>query len=163
MTPLPALFAFHHIGVGVLDLEAGIDAYRSLGYRPVVAVDDDRLGVRVAFLAPAQAPRHLIEILAPLGPASPLGSLIKRKLLPSPYHTCYAVGHQTEAERALADRDFAQISQPTPALAMDGAPVTFFYHRAIGLLEIVVSPPFGPESGHSAAAEMFSTTDPQRD
>jgi methylmalonyl-CoA/ethylmalonyl-CoA epimerase len=136
--------ALHHIGIGVLDLEAGIEAYGLLGYTKLVAVDDERLGVRVAFLSPPQAPGHLIELLSPLGETSPLQSLIARKLLPGPYHTCYATTDYAVADRVLMERGFTRISKPTPALAMDQALIAFFYHHAIGLLEIVENPPFAP-------------------
>src|SRR5919109_633602 len=82
------LIAFHHIGVGTTTFQATIEAYRKLGYEVITSVDDVALGVKVAFLFSRVSP--WIEIVAPLGSDGPLKSFIERKVLPAPYHTCYA-------------------------------------------------------------------------
>ncbi len=132
---LPSL-AFHHVGVGVRDMAAGLAAYAAIGHPLLMQVDDPVLNIRVAFVeSPAGGP--LVELLAPLEPGGPLDALLRRKLLPSPYHTCYVVDDLAAGADALAARDFLCVAQPTPALAFDGAPVAFHYHMDIGLIELV--------------------------
>lgn len=133
--PMPGL-TFHHVGVGVRDMDAGLRAYAAIGHPLVMRLDDPGLNIRVAFVAsPAGGP--LIELLAPLAPNGPLDALIRRKLLPSPYHTCYLVDDMAAGAAALEARDFLCVAQPAPALAFDGAQIAFHYHMDIGLVELV--------------------------
>lgn len=135
MDELPGL-VFHHVGVGLRDMEAGLKAYAAIGHTLVSQLDDPGLNIRVAFVAaPNGGP--LVELLAPLQPGGPLEALIRRKALPSPYHTCYVVDDLQAAGAAFAARDFLCVAAPAPALAFDAAPVAFHYHLDIGLIELV--------------------------
>ena len=143
MTSTMIEWIFHHVGVGVLDLEGAIRTYESLGHRLVRSVDDPGINIRVAFLAsPSSGP--WIELLAPLNPRGPLESLIKRKLLPSPYHTCYGVDDTDLAGAQLRDEGFMQLGNTREAVAFDGARVAFHYHDVVGLIELVERPPEWP-------------------
>ena len=108
-------FTFHHVGVGTTDFEAAIQTYGAIGHRLHHRVDDPGLNVRVAFLA---CPRNVgpwIEILSPLHPGGPLTSLIARKALPSPYHTCYCVNELEPATETLRSCAFIPVgSQARP-------------------------------------------------
>ena len=143
MTPAKIELKFHHVGVGVLDMEGAICTYQVLGHRLVRLVDDPGINIRVAFLAtPSSGP--WIELLAPLNSRGPLDSLIKRKLLPSPYHTCYAVDGIELAGAQLRDEGFMQLGATCEAVAFDGARVAFHYHDVVGLIELVERPPEWP-------------------
>jgi methylmalonyl-CoA/ethylmalonyl-CoA epimerase len=143
MTPTIIKLMFHHVGVGVLDMEGAIRTYQALGHRLVRSVDDPGINIRVAFLAsPSSGP--WIELLAPLNPRGPLESLIKRKLLPSPYHTCYGVDDIDLAGAQLRDEGFMQLDATCEAMAFDGARVAFHYHDVVGLIELVERPPKWP-------------------
>ncbi len=136
---------FHHVGVGVLKFDLAIRTYEALGHRLFRRVDDPGINIRVAFLAaPAGGP--WIEILAPLEPNGPLESLMKRKLLPSPYHTCYGVDDIDGAGADLRESGFMQVGTTCHAVAFDGARVAFHYHGAIGLVELVERPPEWPRN-----------------
>lgn len=136
-------WTFHHVGVGVLDMEGAIRTYEALGHGLVRSVDDPGINIRVAFLAsPSSGP--WIELLAPLNPGGPLESLIKRKLLPSPYHTCYGVHDIDLAGVRLGDEGFMQLGETCEAVAFDGARVAFHYHPIVGLIELVERPPDWP-------------------
>jgi methylmalonyl-CoA/ethylmalonyl-CoA epimerase len=137
-------FTFHHVGVGTSDFDGAIQAYSSIGHRLHRRVDDPVLNVRVAFLACPLNVGPWIEILSPLNPGGPLQSLIERKVLPSPYHTCYRVSELNSAAEVLRSHAFFPVGEPRPALAFDNARVAFFYHAALGLLELVESPPPWP-------------------
>jgi catechol 2,3-dioxygenase-like lactoylglutathione lyase family enzyme len=134
---------FHHVGVGVIDMEGAIRAYEALGHRLIRGVDDPGINIRVAFLAsPSSGP--WIELLAPLNPRGPLESLIKRKLLPSPYHTGYGVDNLDLTGAQLRGEGFIQLGATCAAAAFDGARVAFHYHDVVGLIELVERPPEWP-------------------
>ena len=135
---------FHHVGVGTTDFEAAISTYVALGHSLHSRVDDTGINIRVAFLACPGGRGPWIEILAPLGPDGPLQSLLRRKLLPSPYHTCYAVEQLEVAAQWLLAQRFVQLGEPQSAVAFEGARILFFYHTALGLIELVESPPAWP-------------------
>ena len=133
---------FHHVGVGTVSFQEAIEAYRNLGYRLMLSTEDLRLDVKVAFLYEAGSP--WIEIVSPLGPDGPLKSLIARKILPSPYHTCYATDHIETSREQLRGLGFLPLGEPQPAVAFTGARIAYHYHPALGLLELVENPPAWP-------------------
>ncbi len=128
----------HHVGIGTRRFEQAIDAYLSLGYALRVSVDDELLGVRVAFVE-ALAGGLLIEIVAPLGDNSPLKAFIARKQFPSAYHTCYAVSDLIGLEEPLRQRGFMPLAEPRRAKALQGALIQYYLHQSIGLVEFVES------------------------
>jgi methylmalonyl-CoA/ethylmalonyl-CoA epimerase len=142
--PLSVAMTFHHVGIGVTEFAPAIALYERLGHRLLQCVADEGLGVWVAFLAPPQSSLPTIEILAPLGPATPLAGLIKRRVLPAPYHTGYGVADLAAAAERLRGEDFLPVSGPTPAVALGGISVAFFYNQTIGLVELLESPPDFP-------------------
>jgi methylmalonyl-CoA/ethylmalonyl-CoA epimerase len=133
------MLQFHHVGVGTARFDEAIETYQQLGHRLLVRVDDPLLNIRVAFLAGTAHP--LIEILAPLNQPGPLDSYVRRKLLPSPYHTCYEVADMDDGVNRLREMGFRQVSEPLPAVALQGARVAFFHQPSIGLLELAERPP----------------------
>ncbi len=136
MSPL----RFHHVGVGTARFEEAIAVYERLGYRLALSIDDPGLDVRVAFLEGGGGP--WVELLGPLGPEGPLKSYLSRRILPAPYHTCYATAELEAAGEALREGGFLPLGAARPALAFRGARVAFHYHPAIGLVELVENPPF---------------------
>ncbi|RYZ08863.1 MAG: hypothetical protein EOO73_06085 [Myxococcales bacterium] len=135
------MLQFHHIGIGTARFEDAVARYQSLGYELFVDLNDPGLNVRVAFLRRAGEP--LIEVLAPLSEGGPLDALLKRRAIPGPYHTCYAVEDLAAGIEYLRERGFMPLTEPAPALAFGGRPVVFFYERDIGQVELVEKPPFG--------------------
>jgi methylmalonyl-CoA/ethylmalonyl-CoA epimerase len=140
---------FHHVGIGTTTFEGTIAAYRKLGYEMVVSVDDPGLDVRVAFLSAIGSP--WIEVVAPLRSGGPLKSFIERKLLPAPYHTCYATQNMETAQQWFKSLGFLMVQAPTPAAAFAGARIAYGYHAALGLIELVENPPEWPEPAAVAA------------
>jgi len=138
---------FHHVGVGALDFEAAIDTYIALGHRLHSRVDDPVLDVRVAFLQAPGSHGPWIEVLSPLGPNGPLKSLVGRRALPSPYHTCYVVEDLPRASEQLRDLGFLPLGESRPALAFGGQPVAFFLSQTVGMLELVQGPAVLPALG----------------
>lgn len=145
---LPLMLEFHHVGVGSPRFEDAIDTYMQLGHQLHSRVDDPGLNVRVAFLrAPGERDATWIEILSPLGPDGPLKSLVERRMLPAPYHTCYVTEDLGDATERLRERGFLPLGEPTAALAFGGAPVVFFLSRSIGMIELVQGPALMPALG----------------
>ena len=138
---MPTLL-FHHIGIGTATFEAAIDIYIDLGYELINSMDDHGLDVRIAFLRGQTGP--YLEIVAPLGPNGPLKSLLSRRLLPSPYHTCYATENVVATGKHLRNKGFIPLGEPRPALAFGGAFIAYYYHAATGMLELVERPPVWP-------------------
>jgi methylmalonyl-CoA/ethylmalonyl-CoA epimerase len=132
---------FHHVGIGVTDFAAAIELYQKLGHELLQCVGDKGLGVWVAFLAAPGETAALVEVLAPLGPNTPLAPLISRRVLPAPYHTGYAVSDLDQASGGLRAHDFMPVTEPAPAIAMGRSRVAFFYHLVIGLVELIENPP----------------------
>lgn len=132
---------FHHIGIATQDLDGAIACYERLGHVLHCRVDDPVLDVRVAFLTGPHGSGPWFELLAPLGPDGPLKSMLARRSLPSPYHTCYAVDELPLAMSELRAEKFVPLGRPKPALAFDNQKVVFLYNRKIGLIELVERPP----------------------
>jgi methylmalonyl-CoA/ethylmalonyl-CoA epimerase len=139
MTMLDLLF--HHVGIGTEDFDGAIETYQRLGHSLYCRVDDPVLDVRIAFLTGPHGAGPWFEVLAPLGPDGPLKSLIRRRSLPAPYHTCYAVDDLEHAASDVRSAGFMAVGEPRPALAFDNQPVGFFFSRTIGLIELVERPP----------------------
>jgi methylmalonyl-CoA/ethylmalonyl-CoA epimerase len=127
----------------VLDLDKAIDVYSALGHSLLVKVDDEALNVRIAFLSPGPSVTF-IELIAPLAGEGPLNALMRRHILPAPYHTCYAVSDLPTTICKLEGQGFTRLTEPKPAVAMGGALIAFFYHRDVGLLEVVENPTITP-------------------
>ena len=72
MTSTITELKFHHVGVGVLNMEGAIRTYEALGHRLIRSVDDLRINIRVAFLASLSS-GPWIELLAPFEPARTAG------------------------------------------------------------------------------------------
>lgn len=122
----------HHVGYAVRDLEAA-ERLRSLGCRELGdAVRDERMGVEILFL---DAGGVLLELVAPLGPGSPVDSYLKYG--PGPYHIGYLTG-DLEGEIARMKAEGWKIVRPrTPARAFSDAEVVFLYHGSLGLAELI--------------------------
>src|ERR1035438_9397972 len=83
-------FAFHHVGVAVRHLRNSIPIFKSLfGYEVASGPFDDAIqNVSVCFLSRGHGD-PLIELVAPLGPNSPIDLTLKKG--GGTYHICYQV------------------------------------------------------------------------
>ena len=133
----PTGYRFHHVGVGTMEFDVGINAYRTMGLSLLTRVNDPGLRVQVAFLSAGSAASPLVEILAPLGEDGPLASLIRRRMLPTPYHVAFSVPDLSERTGQLVAQGYLSLGDPKPARAMCGAQIQFLFHRGIGLVELI--------------------------
>ena len=79
---------------------------------------------------------HLIELVQPSSNNSVVGKFIKKVGI-SPYHICYITESMDKACVELAEKGYIMTAKPEVAPALDGKKVAFFYHKHVGLIEIM--------------------------
>jgi methylmalonyl-CoA/ethylmalonyl-CoA epimerase len=109
-------FSFHHVGMAVQNLTAAIENYKTLfGYKLVSGPFDDPIqNVSVCFLSWDNGD-PLIELVAPLGPQSPVDRFLKKGA--GIYHICYEVPNIKAAIEHLNGNGCMLLSGPVPAVA----------------------------------------------
>ncbi len=124
-----------HIGVAVEDLDAAIAVYGGTlampeAHREVV----EEQGVEAVLLDVGEG--H-VELLAPLGPDTPVGKFLARKG-PGLHHVAYAVP-DVEAALATFKGQGARLIDETPRTGIRGSRVAFLHPAATGgvLTELV--------------------------
>ncbi|HVW88905.1 MAG TPA: methylmalonyl-CoA epimerase [Gaiellaceae bacterium] len=123
-----AALAVHHVGVAVDDLDAAVAAYASL-FGAVVdhraRVEDQ--GVEAASLAVGGS---RIELLAPLGPDTPVGRFLAKRG-PGLHHVAFEVADvAAELDRLRADG--VELIDETPRRGLFGLQVAFVHPQATG-------------------------------
>ncbi|HEX7244719.1 MAG TPA: methylmalonyl-CoA epimerase [Solirubrobacterales bacterium] len=131
-----------HIGVAVEDLEAGIELYEesfamALVHRETV----ESQGVEAVLLDVGDG--H-VELLAPLGPETPVGKYLERKG-PGLHHVAYAVDDVDGALRRLSAAGIELIDSE-PRVGIRDSRVAFLHPKSTGgVLTEIVEP---AEGGH---------------
>lgn len=131
-----------HIGVAVEDLEAGIALYEQsfemeLAHRETV----ESQGVEAVLLDVGDG--H-VELLAPLGPDTPVGKYLERKG-PGLHHVAYAVDDVDAELRRLAAAG-VELIDAEARTGIRGSRVAFLHPRSTGgVLTEIVEP---AEGGH---------------
>jgi len=124
-----------HVGVAVEDLDAGIALYeKSFEMELVHRETVESQGVEAALLDVGDG--H-VELLAPLGPETPVGKYLERKG-PGLHHVAYAVEDIDAELQRLAGAGVALIDSEART-GIRGSRVAFLHPRATGavLTEIV--------------------------
>ncbi len=128
--------ALHHIGFVVAGLDPAIAGFT----RSVAAEwdgrtwEDPQQGVRVAFLATGGSPVQ-IELVAPLGEASPVAQFLERG--GGLHHLCYEVA---DLEASIADMHALGnllVRPPAPAVAFEGRRIAWLMTREKLLIELL--------------------------
>jgi methylmalonyl-CoA/ethylmalonyl-CoA epimerase len=132
-------FEFHHVGVAVRELPAAIESYRELfGYQLTSGPFDDPIqNVSVCFLSRG-GPDTAIELVAPLGPKSPIDGVLKKG--GGTYHVCYQVAKIGAAIEHLTKRGAMLVSGPVPAVAFDLREIAWLLTDTGLLVEVVQAP-----------------------
>ncbi|HTR89164.1 MAG TPA: methylmalonyl-CoA epimerase [Solirubrobacteraceae bacterium] len=124
-----------HVGVAVEDIDAALAVYRDLfaldvAHREVVAEQ----GVEALLLDVGE---NHVELLAPLGPDTPVGRFLARKG-PGLHHVAYQVS-DIEATLAALRTAGAELIDSEPRTGIRDSRVAFLHPRASGgvLTEIV--------------------------
>ena len=129
-------FIFHHIGIAVRDLETALPAYKNLfGYSLVSGPFDDPVqNVSVCFLS-RDAEDTTIELVAPLGPNSPIDRILKKGI--GTYHICYQVSDiRTAIEHLIVQGSFL-LSGPVSAIGFNMREIAWLMTEANLLVELV--------------------------
>jgi methylmalonyl-CoA/ethylmalonyl-CoA epimerase len=129
-----------HIGVAVEDLDAAIELYEKsfemeLAHRETV----EEQGVEAVLLDVGDG--H-VELLAPLGPDTPVGKYLQRKG-PGLHHVAYAVDDIDSTLEQLSASGIELIDREART-GIRGSRVAFLHPRATGaVLTEIVEPPEG--------------------
>jgi methylmalonyl-CoA/ethylmalonyl-CoA epimerase len=118
----------HHIGIAVDDLDAAIERYRSLFGATVEHREGvEEQGVEAASL---RVGGSRIELLAPLGPDTPVGKFLAKRG-PGMHHVAFEV-NDVAAELARLRADGVQLIDEEPRRGLFGLQVAFVHPEATG-------------------------------
>jgi methylmalonyl-CoA/ethylmalonyl-CoA epimerase len=139
-----------HVGVAVEQLDDAIELYREhfglpVSHREVV----EEQGVEAVLL---DAGENHVELLAPLGPDTPVGRYLERNG-PGLHHVAYQVLDIDSTLDALRDAGLRLIDE-SPRTGIRGSRVAFLHPRATGGVLTEIVQPAGvvePSSAHGAA------------
>ncbi|KHG65470.1 methylmalonyl-CoA epimerase [Thermus sp. 2.9] len=118
----------HHVGIAVEDLEAAKARYLLLGCRVVAEGEVPAQGVRVALLGGEG--EALLELLAPLGPETPVGRFLAKRG-PGLHHLAFAV-EDVARELSRFKEQGAKLIDELPRPGFGGHKVAFL-HPSFGL------------------------------
>jgi methylmalonyl-CoA/ethylmalonyl-CoA epimerase len=134
------LLKFHHLGVAVTDIESALKVYQELfGYHLVSGPFDDPIQrVRVCFLKRGQEREVTIELVAPLGGDSPIKNILQKG--GGAYHLCFETSSIGVALAAAVEKGCLLVSGPIPAVAFDGARISWLFTPSRQLVELIERP-----------------------
>lgn len=116
----------NHIAVAVPDIMAAISQYRLLGAEVSEPQDLPEHGVTVAFV-------HLrdtkIELLHPLGEASPVAGFLKKNPAGGVHHLCFEVDDIGATVNRLAETGARILGDGEPKIGAHGKPVIFAHPK----------------------------------
>ncbi|MCH7693891.1 MAG: methylmalonyl-CoA epimerase [Proteobacteria bacterium] len=117
----------NHVAIAVPDLEAASAVYRdTLGARVSEPEDLPDHGVTVVFVTLANTS---IELVAPLGPDSPLAGFLARHPSGGMHHVCYEVDDIIAARDRLKERGARVLGGGQAATGAHGKPVLFLHPK----------------------------------
>ena len=117
----------NHVAIAVPDLEAAAARYRdSMGATVSAPKDQAEHGVRVVFV---ELPNTKIELLAPLGPESPIAGFLRRNPQGGIHHICLEVQDILEARDRLAATGARVLGGGEPKIGAHGKPVLFLHPK----------------------------------
>jgi methylmalonyl-CoA/ethylmalonyl-CoA epimerase len=113
----------NHVAIAVPDLAAASAVYRDMlgaAVSPPQALPEH--GVTVVFV---DLPNTRIELLEPLGAASPISRFLERNPEGGMHHICYEVADVRAASAALRDKGARILGDGQPRIGAHGNPVIF--------------------------------------
>jgi methylmalonyl-CoA/ethylmalonyl-CoA epimerase len=116
-----------HVAIAVPDLWAAADIYRNtLGATVSEAVPQPDHGVTTIFI---DLPNTKIELLEPLGAASPIAKFLERNPAGGIHHICYEVADIQAAARSLIEKGARILGNGKPKIGAHGKPVLFLHPK----------------------------------
>jgi methylmalonyl-CoA/ethylmalonyl-CoA epimerase len=117
----------NHIAIAVPNLESASRHYReSLGARVSAATQLPDHGVTVAFV---ELPNSKIELLEPLGAASPITKFLEKNPDGGMHHLCFEVDDILVARDRLKASGARVIGDGNPKIGAHGKPVLFLHPK----------------------------------
>jgi len=117
----------NHIAIAVPDLAAASRLYAStLGARVSAPLPQPEHGVMVVFVELANTK---IELLHPLGDASPIAGFLERNPAGGIHHVCYEVPDIVAARDRLAAAGARALGDGEPRIGAHGRPVIFLHPK----------------------------------
>jgi methylmalonyl-CoA/ethylmalonyl-CoA epimerase len=117
----------NHVAIAVPNLEAGARTYReTLGAKVSAPQPEPAHGVTVVFV---ELPNTKIELLEPLGNASPIASFLAKNPAGGIHHVCYEVADILAARDRLVARGARVLGDGTPKTGAHGKPVLFLHPK----------------------------------
>ena len=117
----------NHVAFAVPDLGAAAAQYRdTLGAMVRPAQDEPDHGVTVVFI---DLPNTKIELLAPLGTASPIAGFLEKNPSGGIHHICYEVDDILAARDRLLASGARVLGSGQPKIGAHGKPVLFLHPK----------------------------------
>lgn len=117
----------NHVAIAVPDLEAAAAVYRdTLGATVLAPQDEPEHGVTVVFIELANTK---IELLHPLGAASPVAAFLERNPAGGIHHICYEVADIGAARDRLVAAGARVLGGGEPKIGAHGKPVLFLHPK----------------------------------
>jgi methylmalonyl-CoA/ethylmalonyl-CoA epimerase len=117
----------NHVAIAVADLRAASARYRdSLGARVSAPTALPEHGVTVVFV---ELPNAKVELLEPLGEASPIAKFLERNADGGIHHLCFEVDDILAARDQLKAGGARVLGDGTPRIGAHGKPVLFLHPK----------------------------------
>jgi methylmalonyl-CoA/ethylmalonyl-CoA epimerase len=117
----------NHVAIAVPDIQAAAAVYRdTLGARVSDAVPQPDHGVTTVFI---ELPNTKIELLEPLGDASPIAKFLEKSPAGGMHHVCYEVDDILAARDRLVAAGARVIGDGEPKIGAHGRPVLFLHPK----------------------------------
>jgi methylmalonyl-CoA/ethylmalonyl-CoA epimerase len=117
----------NHVAIAVPDLAAAVAQYRdTLGASVGAPQDEPDHGVTVVFIT---LPNTKIELLYPLGAASPIRAFLEKNPAGGIHHLCYEVEDILAARDRLKASGARVLGSGEPKIGAHGKPVLFLHPK----------------------------------
>lgn len=117
----------NHVAIAVPDLDAAVAQYRdTLGAKVGAPQDEPDHGVTVVFI---ELPNTKIELLYPLGEASPIAGFLQKNPSGGIHHMCYEVADIKVARDRLLAAGARVLGNGEPKIGAHGKPVLFLHPK----------------------------------
>jgi methylmalonyl-CoA/ethylmalonyl-CoA epimerase len=117
----------NHVAIAVPDLAAAATLYRdTLGAKVSAPQAQPKHGVTVIFV---ELPNTKLELLNPLGDASPIASFLARNPSGGIHHICYEVDDIVAARDRLKKTGARVLGDGEPKIGAHGKPVLFLHPK----------------------------------
>lgn len=117
----------NHVAIAVRDLSASTRLYReTLGAKVSKPLPQPDHGVTVVFI---ELPNTKIELLEPLGEASPLAKFLEKNADGGIHHICYEVDNILAARDHLIGKGARILGSGEPKIGAHGKPVLFLHPK----------------------------------